>query len=427
MHPRSVDPAKRPPNAVFRVVPSKSMTHRALVASALARGTSELVEPLDSDDTRRTLSGLTALGFRVGSESGLWTVEGLAGEVPGGGEIYLGESGTTCRFLTALAALGDRPSRLDGSSRLRDRPLVELVEALDRIGADIRPDGTSGGLPLRAGGVAPRGGAVAVRSERSSQFASALLLVAARLPEGLEVDMGPRPVSWPYVSMTLDVLRAFGIGVESLSLTRHRVAPSDYAAIRYRVEGDHSAAAYFLLAAAVCGGRVRMDGLDPRSSQADARFGEILQGAGVTIRCGDRWVEAEGGAPIQGLEVDLADAPDLLPTVAVLALFARGPSRISGLAHARLKESDRLDAVADGLRSVGRVVVAGADSLEVEASRAAARGAVIRTRSDHRIAMAFAVAGLGIPGIVIDDAGCVSKSYPRFWDDFARLGSAQNW
>lgn len=403
------------------------MTHRALVASALARGTAEVVDPLDSDDTRRTLSGLQNLGFRVGAAGGVWTVEGRAGDVPGGGDLHLGESGTTCRFLTALAALGNRPSFLDGEPRLRERPLVELVEALSRIGADIRPDPTTGGLPLRAGGTAPRGGAVAIRSERSSQFASALLLVAPRLPAGLEVDLGTRPVSRPYVSMTLGVLRAFGVPVESLSPTRHRVAPCDYGGIRYHVEGDHSSSAYFLLAAAVCGGRVRIEGLDPSSPQADAFFGEILERAGAVVRRGERWVEAEGGRPIQGFEVDLSDSPDLLPTVAALALFAPGPSRLTGLAHARLKESDRLEAVEESLRALGREAVAGADFLEVRASRRIARGAVIRTRADHRIAMAFAVAGLAIPGVVIDDADCVSKSNPRFWEDLARLGSAQNW
>ncbi len=420
MESRSVEPARGPLAAEFRAVPSKSATHRLLVLGAMSEGRTVLEDPLDADDTRRTLEGLAALGFRVDEAGNAWTVEGLGGRVPGGASVDAGESGTTARFLAAGAALGERPSRLDGGPRMRERPMADLASALAALGARVET-APSGALPWTAGGVRPRGGAAAVRSDRSSQFASALLLVGPALAEGLDLELGGGAVSLPYVRLSLDAMRTFGIRVAETGERRFRVEPGRYPGRRARVEGDHSSASYFLAAAAVAGGRVRVTGLDPGSAQPDARLGALLRTLGVVVRSGQDWVEAEAGAPLPGFEADLADAPDLLPTVGVLALFARGPCRLTGLGHARLKESDRLEAVAENLRGMGREARAAGGCLEVRPPEGPPRGATIRTRGDHRLAMAFAVAGLATRGVVVDDAGCVSKSNPGFWDQFRGL------
>jgi 3-phosphoshikimate 1-carboxyvinyltransferase len=418
---REVQTAKSPLCGQFTAPASKSVTHRALVAAALADGTSVLEAPLDSDDTRATLAGIGALGFETRIDGSDWVVRGRRGEVPGGGDLWLRESGTSFRFLTALAALGRAPSRLDGAARLRERPVTELSRALVQLGAAIET-APGGGLPLTAGGRPPRGGAVAVTAARSSQFVSALLLVGGRLPQGLRLRVDGRAVSRPYVDVTLAVLREFGVTIGAEGEGGFRIDPVDYGGRRFRVGGDHSSASYLLAAAAVTGGRVRVDRLDPASPQPDARFCRILERLGCRVRAGEDRIEVTGGTVLPAFDLDLADSPDLGPTLAVLALFADGACRLRGAAHLRLKESDRLEVLARNLRALGREAVAGPDSLEVgPPPRAGLHGATIETASDHRMAMAFAIAGLRLPGVVIDDAGCVEKSWPGFWEVFAEL------
>jgi 3-phosphoshikimate 1-carboxyvinyltransferase len=296
----------------------------------------------------------------------------------------------------------------------------ELADALIRIGGTVSLSGSLG-LPLRAGGASPRGGEVRLPSGRSSQFASALLLIAARLRHGLDLQLESPVVSLPYVELTGAVLGRFGIAVERLGSLRWRVRPSEFRGSEYRVEGDHSSASYLLAAAALVGGRVRVEGLDPNSAQADARFGRILERVGCALTTGADWIQVVSTGEVAPLDLEIGDAPDLVPTLAVLALFAEGASTLRGIAHLRHKESDRLDALARNLRSLGREASAGADYLHVAARTGPLRGATIRTASDHRVAMAFAVAGLRRRGIRIDDPICVSKSNPRFWRQFARL------
>lgn len=420
MRARAVRPPNRPIDAVFRAVPSKSDTHRALVAAALARGTTEIVDPLHAEDTSRTREGLAALGARFAEFPALWRVDGVAGSVPGGASLSLGESGTTCRLLTAVAAMGAQPSVLDGEPRLRERPLRPLLEALASLGAFLEPDPRTGGLPLRIGGRALRGAGVQVPGGQSSQFASALLLIGARLSGGIEVEVAPPRVSLPYLRMTLRTLQAFGVPVDEPREGTWRVRETDYAGRRYVVEGDHSSASYFLAAAVATGGRVRVEGLDPDSLQADAVLGPLLRAAGADVASGPGWVAVESAGRLVAFDVDLSSSPDLAPTVAVVALFADGECRLRGLGHLRVKESDRLEAIAEGLGALGAGVVIEGDSLRV-VPPPRGRGAPVRTRSDHRLAMAFAVAGLRFPGVVVDDAACVAKSNPRFWDDFATL------
>jgi 3-phosphoshikimate 1-carboxyvinyltransferase len=388
----------------------------------MASGRSVITGPLDADDTRTTAGGLASLGFRIDMSDDRWVVEGRNGRVPGGGTIALHESGTSFRLLTAVASLGKKASRLDGSPRLRQRPVEELAVALSSMGARIRLTAGGGGLPLEAGGQPIRGGRVVIPAGRSSQFASAMLLIGSRLPGGLELELSPPAVSLPYVEVTVRVLREFGVRVERPEELRWRVPECDYPGREYRVEGDHSSASYFLAAAAILGGRVRAEGLDPDSAQADARLQRILPDLGCTVRSGPDWVQVEGTGTIRPFDLDMSDAPDLVPTLAVLALFADGPSAMRGVGHLRIKESDRLETLAGNLRRLGREASTTRDELLVgEVTSRKPQSAVIETASDHRMAMAFAIAGLRLPGVTIDDADCVAKSNPGFWQDLYRL------
>jgi 3-phosphoshikimate 1-carboxyvinyltransferase len=416
---RAIQPVRRPLRATLRAIPSKSVTHRALVAAALAHGSSTIENPLDADDTRRTLEALGGLGVVTHDRGDHWVVEGRAGSVPGGGELWLGESGTSLRLLLALAALGSEPSTLNGAERLRERPIRELVEALRGLGA--RVTGEDDQLPLRAGGTIPRGGSVRIPAGRSSQFASAMLLIGPRLSGGLELILQPPVVSLPYVELTGRVLADFGATVERPQPLHWIVRQGGLAGRLYRVEGDHSSASYFLLAAAIVGGRTRVEGLDPASLQPDRRVVEALKEAGCRVGAGSDWIEVEGTGRVAPFTSDLTDSPDIGPTLAVLAMFAEGPCTLRGAAHLRHKESDRLALLAENLRALGRDARAVEDRLEIDAPDQPPHGGRVVTASDHRIAMAFAVAGLRTAGVILDDAGCVSKSNPKFWQQFERL------
>ncbi len=402
-------------------MPSKSATHRALVAAAQASGTSEIREPLDAADTRRTLEGLRGLGVRVDERDRAWIVHGVAGPVPGGARIDLGASGTTARFLTALAAVGSQPSSLDGSQRLRERPMAELIQALTALGASIEArDGR--GLPLLAGGSPARGGEVGISGSRSSQFASALLLIAPTLERGLRLEVPPPRVSSSYVGLTLEILEAFGASVDTDGMGRFVVPPQCLRATTLTIEGDHSSASYMLAAAVILSGRVRLRGLRGASAQPDARFIRDLVTLGCEVESDGEDVAVKGSGRVPRFSWDLADAPDLAPTAAVLGLFADGPCTMSGLQNLTLKESDRLMVLEENLSRLGaRVAIDGGRLSIVPPPKGTARGALISVAGDHRIAMAFAVAGLAIPNVEIDDPDAVAKSYPRFWEDLAAL------
>jgi 3-phosphoshikimate 1-carboxyvinyltransferase len=399
MDPRQICSIDRPLDAVLQAVPSKSATHRALIAAALARGRSAVLNPLDADDTRVTRDSLRALGVPIACRPEGWIVDGQCGDLAGGASLRLRRSGTSMRFLLALAALGREASVLDGDPRLRDRPIDELITALRELGAACET-APGGGLPLRIGGSTLHGGASRIAAGRSSQFASALLLIGSTLEQGLDLTLDPPAVSLPYVEMTAETLLRFGARIERSAELRWRVRPAALIGCDYRVEGDHSSASYFLAAPAL--------------------LGRILTTAGCRVTTGVDWIEVTHGGDLRPFDLDMGASPDLVPTVAVLAVFAKGTSVLRNIAHLRLKESDRLTTVASNLERMGCSVRVGSDSLTI-APGARARGAVIDTASDHRIAMAFAVAGLVVDGMVIDDASCVAKSNAQFWAQLERL------
>ncbi len=421
--PYPVAPAEGRLDATLRLPGSKSLTNRALVCAALADGESVLESPLEAEDTLLMREALRALGARVTEEAGLWRVWGVAGRVGGGVSLSCGNAGTVLRFLAAVAAAAARPVRLDGSPRMRERPVGALADALRRLGARVAFEGRDGFPPLTVAGPAV-GGATPVASEESSQFLSALLLAGPLFARGLDAtpDAGPggRVPSRPYVDLTRAVMRAFGRDVTVREDGAHVAAAGPYRPARTRVEGDASAAQYPLAAAVLAGGRVRVTGLDRTTLQGDAAILRFLEAAGAEVSDGPGFLEAHGpGPPLRPIAADCGDTPDLAPVLAVLALFARGESRLTGLSTLRVKESDRVAAIAAECERLGATVRAVRDEISIRP--ADLRAATIETYGDHRIAMAFALVGLRVPGVRIRDPGCVAKTYPEFWTDLERL------
>jgi len=411
--------------------PSKSATQRALIAAALAPGRSQLRHPLLSDDSRHLIAALDAVGIAArvagSGDAAVVEVEGRGGEIPAKqAEVSVGNAGTAMRFLTAMLALGRGDYIIDGDARMRQRPIEDLLAALRALGAAAVSVHGNGCPPVRVGGSGWRGGTTRLRGGTSSQYLSAILLAAPAVPGGVRVEVEGPLVSRPYVRLTIDVMRRFGADVETAPAGTEPsvfvVPPGrSYKACDLEIEGDYSSASYFFAAAAVTGGRVRVDRLDPKSSQGDAQFLRLLEWMGCRVETGDGWVCVEGPETLLGIDADCRGMPDIVPTLAVVALFARGPTRISGVPHLKVKESDRIAAVVAEVSRLGGAATPAPDGLTVEPRPL--HGARIETYADHRMAMAFAVAGLRVPGIVIADPGCVSKSYPGFWDQFERLVS----
>ncbi len=422
---RQIQPVRAALKGVFQAPPSKSATHRALVTAALAEGRSLLINPLDSMDTRVTLAGLEAIGVPCGAGRSGWWVDGIpAGMLPGGGTINLGESGTSMRFLAALAGLCHRPVAFTGVGRLPSRPMEELLQVLEAGGAVIQraADGSALPLAIGSGPNSARGGSLRIQSGRSSQFASALLLTGSRLEGGLDLSLSTDAVSVPYVAMTAAILSRFGVGVVQDGPLRWRVPQGSYSGRTWTVEGDWSSASYLLASAAVAGGSVRVRGLEPGSHQPDAALLPVLIRCGHRVTVEEDEVTVDGQGPTAGFEEDVSSCPDLAPTLAILGLFSREHCEIRSAGILRYKESDRLQLLAENLGRLGRPVeIRGDDLVLPECHGARLEGAEIRTDADHRIAMAFAVAGLVLPGMAIRDAQCVCKSNPGFWAQLERL------
>ena len=400
---------------------SKSYTHRALMAAALAAGESVLTNALAAEDTELTAQALAQLGAGIDWQGTTIRVTGRNGRwLPAALPIYLGNSGTSMRFLTALAALGEGQYLLTGTERLCQRPLGELLEALAQAGVRAVSDRGDGCPPVRVtGGLT--GGRTQLSGGTSSQYLSALLFIGPLAPKGLKIDITGELVSRPYVDLTLEVLGNFGISYYREGY-RYFELPGgqSYLPREYEIEADASSASYFWAAAAVTGGRVTITNLSLESSQGDAAFPEVLGRMGCAVESTPAGLTVRGG-PLQGVTVDMATMPDLVPTLAVLAAFAAGDTVITGVAHLRHKESDRLAAVATELAKMGIAVRETADGLIIRGGTP--RGALIHTYNDHRIAMSFAVAGLKTPGVTIEDPECVAKSFPEFWQFFRRLST----
>jgi 3-phosphoshikimate 1-carboxyvinyltransferase len=411
--------------ACVRIPGSKSISHRALIASALAQGDSRLTNVLFCEDTGYTRAALEALGAGITGREGDLLVSGTGGRVtlPGEGKpFFLGNSGTSMRLLLSLVSLGRGKAVLDGSPRMRQRPIGALAKGLGTQGAAIsflRDDGCPP-LLVEAGGLT--GGPVNIEGEESSQYLSSLLLSAPYAHKDMEIRVNGRLASRPYVDMTLQVMAAFGAQISRQGYEHFRVKSGvHYRGRTFAVEGDASAASYFWAAAAVTGGSVATMNIDPFTTcQGDVGFLDVLEQMGCRIRRGPEKVTVQGGT-LTGVEADMGAMPDMVPTLAAVALFARGKTVIRNAAHLRLKESDRLAAVSREWGLLGARVEELDDGLIIEGGQPL-KGTALDPHDDHRIAMSLAVVGLRVPRIVISHEECVKKSFPTFWQLWEELG-----
>lgn len=402
---------------------SKSITQRALLAAALADGTSTLVGPLASEDTAYTSAALESLGVRVVQQKDAWLVHGCNGQISTPDkEIFLGNNGTATRFLTSFVGLGHGSFTIAGGPRMEERPIAPLIEALLGWGVDIKSVKGTGCPPLAITSDGIAGGETLLPEGKSSQYLSSLLLVGPYTRNRAILNVAGVVPSKPYVTMTLAVMRSFGAELDAAeSLNRFEINSKPYSACTYNVEGDASSASYFFAAAAITGGRVRVKNVPNPSLQGDTALVAMLEKMGCTVDYSDG-ITVTGPKELRGVEVDMGDCPDVAPTLAVVAAYAKGRTVIKNIEHLRIKECDRINAVATELTKMGAKVSEKKDALIIEGvGSTPLHGAEIDTYEDHRIAMCFAVAGLVTPGVKIKDKDVVVKSFPDFWERFGWL------
>ncbi|MEJ2363466.1 MAG: 3-phosphoshikimate 1-carboxyvinyltransferase [Deltaproteobacteria bacterium] len=406
-------------DASVNIPGSKSVTHRYLIMAGLAQGRSWLGNGLWCDDTRYTATALERFGAQIRHSPEAIEVIGTGGVLNCPSEpIYLENAGTSMRLLTAVACLGRGSSVLVGNERLHARPMEELLVALQPLGGVVESLQERGYPPVRIHGSGLKGGSTIVNASRSSQFVSAILLAAPYATQPVEINVQGL-VSKPYIDVTLDGMSKFGARARWLDKNNLRVeAPGRYSAGSYHVEGDCSSASYFWAAAAITRGKVLTRNILHESRQGDLAFLDILCQMGCRAVWHDYGVTLYGGE-LRAIEVDMKDMPDMVPTLAVTAAFAQGTTVITNVGHLRIKESDRLRAIAEGLEKMNVQVEEEEDRLSIRGGNPG--GALINCHNDHRIAMSFAVAGLVAEGVLIDDEMCVNKSFPQFWETFEEL------
>ena len=409
-----ITPLAGPLDATVRVPGSKSVTNRALIIAALADGVSRIRNPLFADDSYWLMDALVRLGIDVVADGGLSEVQvkGRGGEIVASEvDLFVGNAGTVARFLPPVLALGRGPYTVDGVPRIRERPVADLVDAMRQLGATVGYAGEEGRFPLTIGGGGIPGGEAHVSGSKSSQFVSGLLLAAPYATRRVTLLAEGRK-EWPYVGITVALMRDFGVGVET-ARGCFAVAPSVYRARDYEVEPDASGASYFMAAAAVTGGRVKLPGLGSASTQGDLRFAGVLRDMGCRVEITQDHVEVQGPDRLRGVEVDMNAFSDTMITLSAIAPFATDPTTIKNIAHTRLQETDRLSAVATELSRLGIKTQITPSSIHIIPSPI--RPAAIETYGDHRMAMAFAVTGLVVPGVRIRDPGCVTKTFPGYF------------
>jgi len=410
-------------SARIRLPGSKSITHRALIMAALSSGPAAISNPLNAEDTLITAGALRALGATID-----WNAHSVRVVPPAfrwrqpEEPIFLGNSGTSARLLLALFSAGTGTFVLDGTPRLRQRPVGPAAEALEKLGAQMRWIGKTGFLPVEINSRGLAGGEVFVDATESSQFLSGILIVAPVAGSKVAVEWSEPVASWPYVEMTLAMMSEAGIRFERQASNRIEVAaPQVYSLRSFTVEGDCSSASYFWGAAALTGGEVLTSPVSPSSLQGDCRFLGVLDKMGCHIEWKGDGVCVKGPGQLIPIDIDMNEMPDMVPTLGVLSAFASGISRIRNVAHLRIKESDRLNSVAEGLKALGVEAEELPDGLIVHGGAPVRASRPIRAFDDHRIAMAFALAGLRTGGVIIEGAESVNKSFPQFWDIFETL------
>jgi len=420
----AIIPLAKPPSATVTVPGSKSITNRALVLAALTEDCT-LLNALRSEDTEVMVECLTRLNYRVETR---WD----RGEIRVGSDtsdfekvpskqadLFVGNSGTTIRFLTAMLALGKGTYRLDGVLRMRERPIQDLLDALRQLGVDARSESGNGCPPVIVNANGLHGGHVRIRADVSSQFLSALMLVCPFAHGDTVIEIDGQMVSEPYIEMTIAMLQAFGLKITSDGLGRYFIPGRQWNGLcGYTIEPDASSASYFLATAAITGGTIGVKGLTAKSIQGDVRFLHILEDMGCIAYRGQDSIAVTGGK-FRGIDVDMNDISDTVMTLGAVACFAEGPTTIRNVAHIRHKETDRITALATELRKLGAEVEERADGLTI--TPRPMKGCAVDTYNDHRMAMSLALVGLKVPGMVIRNPGCVAKTYPGFWRDLERL------
>jgi 3-phosphoshikimate 1-carboxyvinyltransferase len=413
-----VDSRIRPPG-------SKSITNRALICAALSKGKSKLTGVLDSDDTRVMLDSLSRLGFHVehDAKKNVAVIEGCGGSIPNAkASLEIGNSGTSVRFLTAMLGLAGGDYRLDGVERMRQRPIGPLVDALQQFGTDIAAESPNQCPPVRIGKVTEPGDAISVTGNISSQYLSGLLMASPQLSDDLLIKIKGKLISVPYVAITTSVMNSFGVSVTEIVDQPDQPhsflipASARYTGCEYSIEPDASAASYFFAIPAIVGGSATVTGLNEHSLQGDVMFVKCLERMGCEVTFSKDSITVTGKAKT-GIDIDMSDISDTVQTLASVSLFAEGPTHIRNVAHNRVKETDRIGNLVIELRKLGVTVEEREDGLTIHPGPM--KPATFATYDDHRMAMSFALIGLGQPGIEIEDPGCVSKTYPAFFDDLA--------
>ncbi len=437
-----IKPISHPLNAAVCVPGSKSLTNRALLIAALAQGETRLTNALFSDDCLYLAKALQTLGFDLQLEEARseMTIMGLDGKIPAHeAELSIGNAGTAARFLTAFLTLGSGEYVLDGEARMRERPIGELVKALTQLGCrifpvssgsdgpqttDHRPAFTVPGqmcLPIKIIANGLPGGRTNIAGEISSQFLSALLLVAPYAKSPIKIEVATGLNSKPFVDMTIAIMHDFGVEIERDGYRWFSIQPNPYFPLStYSIESDASAASYFFAAPATCGGTVRVENISRRSRQGDIAFLDVLKQMGCSVSETDNCISVTGPDELRGVDVDLRDIPDVAQTLAAIAAFACTPTRIRGIASARLKETDRLRAACTELARLGVQVDEHEDGLTVYPCRNFTP-ATVQTYNDHRMAMAFSLIGLQVAGVTIENPACVSKTFPKYFEVLGSL------
>lgn len=410
--------------AQHQVPGSKSYTNRALTIAAMAQGKTTLQGALLSDDTYVAREALGHLGLQIEQDGTTFEILGQHGEFTTPEKpLYLGNSGTATRFFTAMLTLPGFPVTLTGNERMQERPIGDLIDALNQLGADVKSVRGNDCPPVHIHAQRLRGGSASISGSISSQFLSALLMAAPYAENDVTLHVRDKLVSVPYVDLTLDIMRQFGVQVTHDNYQRFSIPGRQvYRGRTYPIEGDASSATYFWGLAALLGQEMCVSNIPADSAQGDLRFVDVLERMGCTVSRGAS-LTVTGPAQLQPLgEIDLNPLPDAAMTVAVLAAFCHGTTRIRNVANLRVKETDRLQALANELRNIGAHVEELEDGLHIEGDPAQLHGADIATYDDHRMAMCFGMAGARLPGVRIQDPACVAKTYPGFWDDLQRVG-----
>jgi 3-phosphoshikimate 1-carboxyvinyltransferase len=433
MQSLEIQPIDHPLNATVRVPGSKSLTNRALLIAALADGVTTLTNALFSDDSRYFANALQTLGFDVRLDPGRakMSVTGLGGRIPAKqAKLFIGNAGTAARFLTAFLTLGNGEYILDGEPRMQERPIGDLVEALRQLGADVTPSPCKGGPfgddkgrgegslcpPVKITASGLPGGKTQIAGDISSQFLSALLMIAPYAQSLVEIEVITELNSKPYVDMTLSIMSDFGVEAERDGYQFFRISNTNYESqISYSIESDASAASYFFAAPAICGGTVCVENISQKSVQGDIAFLDVLRQMGCSVTEKNNTIEVTGPKELQGADVDMRDMSDMAQTLAAIAPFASSPTHIHGIASTRVKETDRVSAVCTELTRLGMKVDEHEDGMTVYPCDEI-YPVSIQTYNDHRMAMAFSLIGLRVPEITIENPGCVSKTFPNYFE-----------